>query len=207
MSELNFVFGLGLVVSFIFAFYLGEHPELHPANRSNAAQVAALDRQDAGGSASAGLTSETRRTTNNAAIEILKTYEGLALQAYPEADYWLIGYGHKGDKVHSGMSITPQKAERLLRKDLKSREDFVHSVVRVPINDNEFSALVILSYNIGNGAFRNSTVLRELNAGNRRSAADAFLMWNKVKRSGELAESSQLTKRRKAERALFLDGP
>lgn len=204
MSELNFVFGLGFVVSVIFAFFLGEHPEVRTASRDLTSQQSLSIVPDGARSAPDHRAGQVQMVTNDAAIEILKSYEGLATEAYPEAGAWLIGYGHKGEEINEGMTISPRTAERYLRKDLKAREDFVRSVVEVSLNENEFSALVILSYNIGYGAFRNSTVLRELNEGDRQAAAEAFLIWNKVKRGGKLMESPRLTRRRGAERDLFL---
>lgn len=206
MSELNFVFGFGFLASVAFFFFLGEHPEIRAAARhdrpvlqaSPGVTDAAVEDATIDASAHAHL------ATNTAAINILKSYEGLSLEAYPEADYWLIGYGYKNPSIHAGMSISPKTAERYLRDDLKAREDFVRSVVKVPVNENEFSALVALSYNIGNGSLKNSTALRLLNEGDRRAAADAFMMWNKVKRDGVLMDSTQLTARREAERDLFL---
>lgn len=208
MSELNFVFGFGFLASVAFFFFLGEHPEIRATHHDRPAlQISLSDTQAAfedSDRATIDPSSHTHLTTNAAAINILKSYEGLSLDAYPEADYWLIGYGFKNPSIHAGMSISPQTAERYLRKDLTAREDFVRSVVRVPLNENQFSALVTLSYNIGNGAFKNSTVLRLLNEGDRQAAADAFMMWNKVKRDGNLMQSAHLTARREAERDLFL---
>ena len=54
------------------------------------------------------------------------------------------------------------------------------------------------------GAFSSSTVLKETNAGNWQAAADAFLLWNKMRVSGEMVVSSQLDKKRRLERALYL---
>mgnify|MGYP000486278372 CR=1 FL=1 len=177
--------------------------ELRADGRAGAHQTI-QPQTNAGAEASLTAPSMKHHVTNDAAIDILKSYEGLALEAYPEADYWLIGYGHKGRQVHQGMTITALTAGRYLRQDLRSHEDYIRSVVLVPLNENEFSALVILNYNIGNGAFRNSTVLRLLNEGDRKATADAFLMWNKIKRNGKLSVSTPLTARREAERDLFL---
>ena len=131
MSELNFVFACGFLASVAFAFYLGEHPELR-AVPHQAGDPRTILENDA--SATASLMQHF--VTNDAAIDILKRYEGLALEAYPEADYWLIGYGHKGAEVQEGMSISAQTAEKYLREDLRSREDFVRPVVLVPLNVN-----------------------------------------------------------------------
>jgi len=64
--------------------------------------------------------------------------------------------------------------------------------------------MVLLAYNIGTGAFGGSTVLNELNGGNRTAAADAFLLWNKVRRDGQRVADPNLTKHREEERELFL---
>lgn len=204
MSELNFVFGFGFLIAVGFAFFLGEHPEYRPVNRDPGSPHIASFLPEEEVIATITAESHALLKTNRAAVRIIRTFEGLSLDAYPEADTWLIGYGHKGNEVAAGMSISTKAAERYLRKDLETREDFIRSVVTVSLNENEFSALVILAYNIGNGSFRNSTVLRLLNDGDRAGAANAFVMWNKVKRDGKLTESTQLTQRREAERALFL---
>lgn len=210
MSELNLVFGLGFLASVAFFFFLGEHPEIRAPHQDRPMLQASLGITDLSTSpedpaqVTIDASSHSHLETNIAAINILKSYEGLSLDAYPEADYWLIGYGYKNPSIRAGMSISPKTAERYLRNDLKARENFVRSVVKVRVNENEFSALVALSYNIGNGAFRNSTVLRLLNEGDHVAAAEAFMMWNKVKRDGNLTESAQLTARREAERDLFL---
>ena len=86
-------------------------------------------------------------------------------------------------------------------------EDAIKALVIVPINENELSGMVSLAYNIGIFAFTDSTVLRQLNDGDRAAAGDAFLMWNKINEGGGLAENEQLTERRQMERALFLTPP
>jgi lysozyme len=67
--------------------------------------------------------------------------------------------------------------------------------VKVPLTQNQFDALYSLCFNIGEGAFKKSTVVKRLNANDYKGAADAILMWNKP---------SVLEKRRKRERDLFL---
>jgi lysozyme len=87
-----------------------------------------------------------------------------------------------------------------LRQDVKDAEDGVRRKVTVPVNRNQFSAMVSLAYNLGVGGFGRSTVLAALNAGDYNGAADAFLNHNKA--GGKVLE--HLTKRREQERALFL---
>lgn len=130
--------------------------------------------------------------------------EGLRLQAYQGlSGKWLIGYGHSGN-VRPGMSISKTRAEELLREDIKVVGDYVKSVVKVPLNAAEFSAMVGLAFNIGTTSFGKSTVLRKLNEGDREGAANGFLLWTKTRKNGELVVIPQLTQRRFEERALFL---
>lgn len=88
----------------------------------------------------------------------------------------------------------------LLRADLGTAEAAVNRLVTVPLTQNQFDALVSLVFNIGEGNFSKSTLLRRLNAGEREAAAGQFGRWNKSKG----VELAGLTKRRAAERELFL---
>ncbi len=138
-------------------------------------------------------------------VALLKSFEGLELEAYQDiAGIWTIGYGHTGPDVRQGQRISERDAEALLRRDLRSREDAVSRFVTVPLNQNEFDALVSFVYNVGAEAFRRSTVLRRLNRDARMSAADALTWWNKATIGGVLREITGLTRRRAAEKALFV---
>ncbi len=142
--------------------------------------------------------------TSARGIELIKQFEGLELEAYQDiAGIWTIGYGHTGD-VEPGMRISEREAEALLRKDLKPRENSVGSLTNVNLNQNEFDALVSFVYNVGIEAYRRSTARRLLNRNNRMRAADALTWWNKATVGGVLREVAGLTRRRAAERALFL---
>ena len=138
-------------------------------------------------------------------MELIKQFEGLELEAYQDiAGVWTIGYGHTGPDVEPGMRISEREAEALLRKDLKPRENAVDSLTSVNLNQNEFDALVSFIYNVGIDAYRRSTARRRLNKNNRLGAADALAWWNKATVGGVLREVAGLTRRRAAERALFL---
>lgn len=142
----------------------------------------------------------TRRRTNHNGLTIIKEFEGLRLEAYLcPAGVPTIGYGSTLG-VTLGQKITPQQAEALLIKDLERFEEAVSDFVGVPLNDNQFSALVSFTFNVGAGAFRSSTLLNLLNQKHYQGAADQFLRWNRA--AGR--ELAGLTRRREAERALFL---
>jgi lysozyme len=140
-------------------------------------------------------------------IDLIKKHEGLRLQAYlpTKDDKWTIGYGHT-KTAHAGMVITEERAEQLLRQDIAWVEDVIAKYVKVKITQNQYDALASLIFNIGEGNFAKSSVLRELNEGNYEAAADAFRMWNKQrsKTTGKLNVLKGLTKRREEERNLFL---
>jgi lysozyme len=139
-------------------------------------------------------------------IDAIKEHEALRLTAYlpTKDDVWTIGWGHTRT-ARQGMVITVAQAEALLRADLAWVEDTIDALVKVPITQNQRDALGSLIFNIGRPNFSRSTVLRKLNAGDYRGAADAFLMWNKQrdKKTGKMNVLRGLTKRREQERAMF----
>jgi lysozyme len=140
-----------------------------------------------------------------AGLDLLKEREGLRLEAYYcQAGVLTIGYGHTSAAgeplVRPGMKISKEEAERILIDDLRKYENAVKRLVKVNITPNQYSALVSLCYNIGEGAFSKSTVLKRVNAGDYHGAAKAFAMWNKA--GGKV--SNGLVKRRAMEASLFL---
>lgn len=132
--------------------------------------------------------------------ELIKSFEGLELEAYLcPANIWTIGYGHTGD-VKEGDTITKAEADELLEKDLEKFRGGVNRCVKVPLNENQFGALVSFAYNVGIGSLQSSTLLKLLNACDYDAASDQFLRWNKS--GGKVLTG--LTRRREAERAVFL---
>ena len=106
--------------------------------------------------------------TNESGLSLIKSFEGLRLKAYKcPAGVWTIGYGHTGKDVKPGMIITEEQAEEYLRQDLERFEKGVDDLVEVDINENQYSALVSLAYNIGLGNFKKSTLLKLINKGNQ----------------------------------------
>jgi lysozyme len=143
---------------------------------------------------------------SSAGLELIKSFEGLRLEAYPDpgtgGDPWTIGYGHTGPDVHKGLVITEVKADELLRGDVEIFEQCVSSFVKPSINQNEYDALVSFTYNVGTTAFVNSTLLQLLNEGEPRSTvAEQFGRWVKGGNGETLAG---LVTRREKEAKLFL---
>lgn len=141
------------------------------------------------------------RRINARGLQIIKDSEGLRLTSYRcPAGVLTVGYGHTGHDVYEGMTITEAQAEDWLEVDVDGAEAAVERMCPMGISDNMFSALVSLVFNIGPGGLKNSTLLRELQAGEIVKAADEFLKWNHG--GGKVLPG--LTKRREAERELFL---
>lgn len=143
------------------------------------------------------------RKVNAATLAHIKASEGLRLNAYPDpgsrnGDPWTIGYGSTSG-VKKGMTITAAEAEARLVADLTYAENTVSRLVKVPLNDNQFGALVSFVFNIGAGAFEKSTLLRILNAGDYAGVTAQLARWNK--NDGKVMDG--LTKRRAAEAKLF----
>lgn len=138
-------------------------------------------------------------------VDLIKGFEGCYLTGYKDiAGVPTVGYGTTGPDIVVGMKITQEQAEQMLRDDLRGFEQAVTNLVKVGLNQNEFDALVSFTYNVGANALRNSTLLKLLNDGaDRSTVANEFLRWNKV--NGNSIEG--LTRRRKAERELFLSKP
>lgn len=143
------------------------------------------------------------RKINAEGIKLIKAFEGVELEAYLDTvNVPTIGYGHTKD-VSLGLKITQAEAEELLRQDIEEFEIAVEDAVQVEINPNQFSALVSFCFNLGAGSLFQSTLLKFLNAGKLEEASLEFPRWNKAGGQPLLG----LTRRRMAERALFLGKP
>jgi lysozyme len=135
-------------------------------------------------------------------LALTEQFEGLRLTAYQDSvGVWTIGYGHTGTDVHPGLTITPQQASDLLLKDIASAVAAVNRLVKVPLTQNQFDALVDFVFNAGAGNFGTSTLLHHLNAGDYAAAAAQFPRW--VYAGSQILPG--LVARRKAVQALFLE--
>lgn len=135
--------------------------------------------------------------------EFIKDEEGEELDAYEDiAGVWTIGVGHTR-KVAPGDEIDEATSDVFLQEDLVDAEQALANYVHVPLNQNEVNALGSLIFNIGGTQFRNSTLLRKLNAGDRKGAAEQFLVWNKYRKGEKLEVSKGLSDRRAREKKLF----
>ncbi|HDW0019256.1 TPA: lysozyme [Enterobacter ludwigii] len=143
--------------------------------------------------------------TSEKGIALIKQFEGCKLTAYQDSvGVWTIGYGWTqpvdGKPIRAGMTIKQETAERLLKTGLVSYESDVSRLVKVGLTQGQFDALVSFTYNLGARSLSTSTLLRKINADDYAGAADELLRWNKA--GGKVLNG--LTRRREAERALFL---
>jgi lysozyme len=116
-------------------------------------------------------------------VELIKLFEGFrALPYYDVAGYPTVGYGHllskeKGADLDQWLSVTEREADVLLRRDVARFERAVSRLVRVPLSQGQFNALVSFTYNLGPGALQASTLRRVINRGMYHEAPRQFRRW------------------------------
>ena len=137
--------------------------------------------------------------TSPKGIALIKEFEGLRLKAYKcPGGVWTIGYGHTAG-VKAGMVITEAQAEEYLKADLIAFEKYLNAL-GLPLNQNQFDALISFIYNVGTGNFSRSTLLRKVRANPQdNSIMDEFLKW--VYSKGRVLPGLQ--RRRLAEMKLY----
>lgn len=153
-------------------------------------------------------------TINADTIKLIKEYEGRVLTAYPDpatkndpvkkGEPWTIGYGHTGrlagPDVNKGDVITVEIADLYLKADLDKAGERVSKLVTVPLNDNQFGALVSFYFNVGEGTFKKSSVLKNVNEKNFGTVPGRLALYRLA--DGKVFEG--LVRRRNAEGALWL---
>lgn len=139
--------------------------------------------------------------TSKKGIALLKQFEGCKLQAYKDGGgVWTVGFGATGPNIGPHTNWSQAQAEDDLAKKLEDFEWAVSGLLQVPINQNQFDALVCFSYNVGVAALARSSLLKQLNMKHFKDAGDRFLDWSHD--GGKVIPG--LLKRREAERQLFL---
>ncbi|QNI36925.1 lysozyme [Edaphobacter albus] len=138
-------------------------------------------------------------TYSDAGLALTKQFEGCSLEAYQDqAGVWTIGYGHTG-QVKPGTACSQTQADAWRREDIAKAETCVHHLIKIPLTQGQFDALVDFVFNLGCSNLAGSTLLRCVNARQFEQAALEFLRWNHV--GG--VEVKGLTRRRKAEAERF----
>ncbi len=139
---------------------------------------------------------------------VVKRSEGFRSQQYLDASKRpTIGYGHllRRDEGYPN-GISQDEALKLLAQDVKKAENTIKRNVKVELSQHKFDALTPFVFNIGESKFNESTMLKRLNEGKYKEAADEFPKWNKVTVNGIKVPNEGLSKRRARERKLFLRG-
>jgi lysozyme len=138
----------------------------------------------------------------------LEQQEGVRLTVYLDVSgIATVGCGHvvlPEDGLSVGDSITQAQCDAFLAHDVAKCEAAINGAVTVPLTQNQFDALVSLTFNIGVGGFLSSTVLRDLNAGNITDETRAFDLWDKDVQGGAKVVDAALLARRDREVALFM---
>lgn len=137
-------------------------------------------------------------------VDVAHYFEQCKLKAYPDpgsedGNPWTIGWGHTGPEVVEGLVWTQDQADAAFLEDIAESEQAVEGLVGVKLCQGEFDALVLFVYNIGVTAFKNSTMLRLLDACDLDGARGQFKRWDK--NDGKVMRG--LKRRRAAEVALW----
>jgi len=153
---------------------------------------------------------------NDATIRLITEFEGFVPNWYADpAHGWKVPtamYGHTNatgnapfykSEADRKLKFTKDEGIATLKADLLKYEQAVDKLVKVPLNANQRGALVSFTYNLGEGNLGKSTLLKKINAGDFTGAATEFAKWNKA--AGKVLAG--LTRRREAERQLFLASP
>ena len=119
---------------------------------------------------------------SEAGIKFIQTWEGLKLNAYRDSKGLpTIGIGTTrypdGTKVQMGDSCTEAQAYEWFRFDIARFEAVVNRVIKIPLKQNQFDALVSLVYNIGETNFTKGTVDDKLNANQIEAALQTWLTY------------------------------
>ena len=140
------------------------------------------------------------RQVNDATLALIKNFEGCSLSAYQDSgSIWTEGYGHTQGINANSEDITQDIADAWLLSDLEYWQDFVERTVTVSLNDNQFGALVSLSYNVGIFPLQGGALGEILNRGDYDAASQHILLYNKA--GGVIVAG--LVRRRQAEFDLF----
>ena len=138
--------------------------------------------------------------TSGEGVALIKKFEGCEVQAYQcSAAVWTLGYGHTRG-VSEDDTCTKDEAEQILISDLEEFEGYVNDLVEIPLEQNQFDALVAWTFNLGPTHLKSSTLLTRLNDNNLDDVPHQLRRWNKA--GGKVLDG--LVRRREAEALLWL---
>ena len=150
------------------------------------------------------------------ATELIKRFETFRSNPYQDVNKKAIGWGFNDPNLVARGHMTKEEANRILEGYVTSIGGYIDVQVKVPLTDNQKAALVVFVYNVGQGNFASSTLLKKLNQRQYGSVPFEIQRWNKVKRvvNGKVVKDKSgkiiydvapgLVKRRQAEATLWL---
>ena len=150
------------------------------------------------------------------ATELIKRFETFRPTPYTDVNKKAIGWGFNDSNLVKRGHMTKEEANEILEGYVSSIGGYIDTQVEVPLTDNQKAALVVFVYNVGQGNFASSTLLKKLNQRQYGAVPSEMKRWNKVKRvvNGKVVRDKNgkivydvaggLVKRRAAESALWL---
>lgn len=108
-------------------------------------------------------------------IEHLKHLEGFRSTTYWDGSRWAYGYGQAAPSKHS--RISQHQAELKLMQEVRRLRVILHAEVKVHLTTNQQVAIICFMFNVGESAFRKSTLLRELNAARYNNIPTQLMRW------------------------------
>lgn len=112
------------------------------------------------------------------AAAVIPSLEGVEHKPYQDVvGVWTVCYGHTGDDIIKGKTYTEAECQALLNKDLRNVANQIDPLIKRPIPDTTRAALYSFTYNVGAGAFRQSTLLKKINAGDTVGACNELRRW------------------------------
>ena len=146
--------------------------------------------------------------TSAAGLEIIAKWEGCVLKPYKDiAGLRTIGFGHlikPGENFPDGVIITRERALEILAKDVEICEKAIKRHIKVPLNQNQFDALVSFGFNCGVGVYINSGVAIAVNSGQFDKVPEKLQEWSKARVNGTMQVVIGLLNRRKHESEVFM---
>jgi GH24 family phage-related lysozyme (muramidase) len=178
------------------------------ANYDDQQAFAGFDAQRAQAKKKANPQQAQQMSLSSQGLDFIKSYEKLSLTPYADqAGNQTIGYGHKILPGESFTKITEQEATKLLASDVGSAVAAVNKALRATVSQNQFDALVSITFNAGPKAVApQNTIMSKINGGRVVEQRD-FTAYNKVRTpDGSLKVSRGLTNRRLDEYKIFSTG-
>ena len=143
--------------------------------------------------------------TSDKGRAFIKEVEGFSAVPYLDtAGKWTIGWGHCTGSIQPDPTVSIHQLEDWLDEDIKGAEAIVSEYVVVPLNQDEFDALVSFAFNVGGANFSTAGAIQNLNAGNEKEFCLRLMQWINVTINGKKVPDKGLVNRRTKELLFYL---